>query len=432
MGTRTISLWTLKRRQYLNIHHMVNGLQKLTYGPLNQYLVKQPTRCEVRAYSSAANGPVVIDLRSDTITKPTPAMREAMAKAVVGDDVYGEDPTVNELQDRCAKLFGMEAALFVPTGTMGNLISILTHCQQRGLEAILGDQSHIFLNEQGGIAQFAGVLPRSIKNKSDGTFDLAEMKSKLRPMNDPHQTRTKLICLENTHNFCGGKVLPLDFLQQVHDFAQKHDLIVHMDGARVMNAAVALQIPVSEILKHVHTVSVCFSKGMAAPVGSVIGGNKKFIDMAIRMRKALGGGTRQVGVLAAAALVSLDQVLPRLHVDHAHARIIAEAIHQENGGVVSVDVEGVHSNIIVIHIIKEGILAKDLVHRLMQVTKEENATLGKKIHVKTGAMYDRVVRIVTHNDLDHEGVLLAINKIHYVLRELSVMDSRNVRASLGH
>ncbi|KAK3607428.1 hypothetical protein CHS0354_035122 [Potamilus streckersoni] len=345
---------------------MGHELQKLTHGLLNQYLKKQLTRYEFRTYSAATIGPIVIDLRSDTITKPTPAMREAMAKAVVGDDVYREDPTVNELQDRCAALFGMEAALFVPTGTMGNLVSILTHCQQRGLEAILGDQSHIFLNEQGGIAQFAGVLPRSIKNKSDGTFDIEEMKSMLRPINDPHQTWTKLICLENTHNFCGGKVLPLDFLQQVHDFAEKNDLIVHMDGARVMNAAVALQIPVSEILKHVHSVSVCFSKGLAAPVGSIIGGSKKFIDMAIRMRKVLGGGTRQVGVLAAAALVSLDQVLPRLHVDHTHARIIAEAIQQENGGVVTVDVAGVHSNIIVMHIIKDGILAKDLVRRLMQ------------------------------------------------------------------
>ncbi|KAJ8318402.1 hypothetical protein KUTeg_003493 [Tegillarca granosa] len=251
-------------------------------------------------------------------------MREAMASAEVGDDVFGEDPTVNELQKKCASLFGKEDALFVPTGTMGNLISVMTHCRERGLEAILGTKSHIFIHEQGGISQVAGVLASTIENNPDGTFDIDKIKERIRLTDDPHFPYTRLICLENTQNMCGGKVLPMSFMQDVYGLASELGLKVHLDGARLMNAATALNVPPSEILKYVDSASMCFSKGLACPVGSIIAGTKPFIKQAKRTRKLLGGGMRQAGVLAAAALYSIDNIIPRLHIDHQHAQMLAK------------------------------------------------------------------------------------------------------------
>ncbi|XP_052263708.1 low specificity L-threonine aldolase-like [Dreissena polymorpha] len=376
------------------------------------------------AYSSSSAVPVangdqvtVIDFRSDTITRPSAGMRQAIAEAVVGDDVYGEDPTVNELQRRCAEMFGMEAALFVPTGTMGNLISILVHCRERGLEAIVGHKAHILLNEQAGIAQFAGVIPRTIQNLPDGTFDLNELRRLIRPTHDVHQPNTRMICLENSHNFCGGKALPLDFVKQVYQIAHENNCVVHTDGARILNAAEALGVHVSEILKYSDSVNMCFSKGLAAPVGSIIAGTREFIDKALRMRKGLGGGMRQVGILAAAALYSLEHVRPRLYEDHLWAAAIAKAARKAGQGVVHISEEGVDTNMVMFEVVKPGLTAHLLADRLLQVTEKEKEDLGESIVVKSCAISPMVTRVVTHNDLNTDMVAMAIKKISYVLEE---------------
>ncbi|XP_052771433.1 uncharacterized protein LOC128211068 [Mya arenaria] len=366
------------------------------------------------------NKPRVVDLRSDTLTLPSPGMRRAMAEAEVGDDVYSEDPTVIELQRRCAELFGMEAALLVPTGTMGNLISILVHCRERGQEAVVGDQSHILLNEQAGIAQFAGVCPRTIKNLPDGTFDVDELRRYLRPTNDVHQPWTKLICLENSHNFCGGKALPMSFIKKVYEVAQENNIKVHTDGARILNSAVALGVPVSEILKYSDSVNMCFSKGLAAPVGSIIAGTQDFIKMAVRMRKGLGGGLRQSGIFAAAALYSLEHVLPRLYKDNQWAAQIAEAVSDVCEGVARIPKDGMDTNMVMFEMVKPGLTARDFSNRLIEVTDEERSALGEvAVRIRSVAIYPMVTRLVTHNDLDDEMVAMAIKKIRYVLGELA-------------
>ncbi|MEZ4683833.1 MAG: low-specificity L-threonine aldolase [Caldilineaceae bacterium] len=247
----------------------------------------------------------ILDLRSDTVTKPTAAMRQAMAEAEVGDDVYGEDPTINRLEAMTAEMLGKEAALYVASGTMGNLTAVLAHCN-RGDEIILGDRCHIFRSEQGGAAALGGVHPMAIRNQADGTLDLAEVEANIRGDNE-HYPVTKLICVENTHNFCGGRVLSLDYMDAIGDLAHQHGLKLHVDGARLWNAAVALGVAPARLLKHADTASVCLSKGLAAPVGSLVAGDKAFIARARRMRKVAGGGMRQAGILAAAGIVAITE-----------------------------------------------------------------------------------------------------------------------------
>ncbi|XP_060588289.1 uncharacterized protein LOC132743742 [Ruditapes philippinarum] len=359
-----------------------------------------------------------VDLRSDTITKPSPAMRQAMAEAEVGDDVYGEDPTVNELQRRCAELFGTEDSLLVPTGTMGNLISILVHCRERGQEAIVGHKSHILLNEQAGISQFAGVMARTIQNNDDGTFDLDELCRVIRPVNDVHQPITKLICLENSQNFCGGKALPLSFLKQVWQIAKDNNIKVHTDGARILNSAAAQGVPVSEIMKYSDSVNMCFSKGLAAPIGSIIAGSKDFIHMAKRMRKGLGGGMRQAGVVAAAALYSLDNIVPKLYVDNNNASQVAKAIKEVNSTAIGITDVGLDTNMVMFEMLKPGLKSAQFSQRLMEVTDKEREELGESITVRSVPIYPHITRIVTHNDLDSEMIVLAIKKLRYVVQEL--------------
>jgi len=368
--------------------------------------------------ASRPDGVHVVDLRSDTLTKPTPAMRKAMAEAEVGDDVFGEDPTINALQGRVAKMFNMEAALYVPTGTMGNLISVLTHCQSRGLEILLGDKSHIHLYEQGGIATLGGVHPRAIANLPDGTFDLETLDNYIRPTDDPHQPWTQLVCVENTHNFCGGKVIPLSFMKNLRQKTDEYGICVHMDGARLINAAVALGVEPSEIVQYSDSVSLCLSKGIGAPVGSVICGKADFIASCHRLRKAVGGGMRQAGVIAAAAMVALDDATERLTKDHAHAKIIAKALHEYGAGVVDVDLDGVHSNIIMVDIIKEGLLAPDFCHRLNQVTPEEFDSLKTPIQVWCMPFNSQKVRMVTHCNVTLTDIELAVKKLKYALEEM--------------
>ncbi|CAH3170038.1 unnamed protein product, partial [Porites evermanni] len=263
----------------------------------------------------------VIDLRSDTVTVPTEEMRAAMAAAEVGDDVYGDDPTVNALQAKAAELTGKEAALFVTSGTMGNLVSVMAHCSGRGDELFVGDIAHITIWEQGGVAQIAGVHPRQVHTNPDGTLDLLEIESKVRSREDAHQPISRLICVEQTHNGTGGRVLSLEYLQRVKELAVKLGLRVHMDGARLFNAATALGVPVGQVTQHVDSVTFCLSKALGAPVGSIVAGDKEFISSRCwRHRKVLGGGMRQAGVLAAAGIHALDHIAPKLHEDHANAQ----------------------------------------------------------------------------------------------------------------
>ncbi len=266
----------------------------------------------------------VVDLRSDTVTRPTPEMREAMARAPVGDDVYGEDPTVNRLQEMAAERLGMEAALFVPSGTMGNLASLLAHCG-RGDEAIVGDRSHTFLYEQGGMAALGGIVPHTVPNQPDGTMRLQDIEAAIREDN-PHYPRSRLICLENTHNACNGSPLTPEYVASVAELAHARGLQVHVDGARIFNAAVALGVDVKALVRDVDSVTFCLSKGLCAPVGSLICGRVEFIARAHRARKVLGGGMRQAGIIAAAGIVALETMIERLAEDHAHARALAEGL----------------------------------------------------------------------------------------------------------
>ena len=261
------------------------------------------------------------DFRSDTVTKPTPEMRKVMAEAEVGDDVYGDDPSVNLLQEYGAGLLGKEAAIFASSGTQTNLLALLTHLA-RGDEYIVGQDAHAYKYEGGGAAVFGSIQPQPIDFEPDGTLDLAKVETKVKPVNI-HFAQTKLLCLENTHN---GKVLPMDYQAQASTFAKNKGLAIHLDGARVFNASVKLGVDVKEIAKHFDTVSVCLSKGLGAPVGSLLCGPAEFIERTRRWRKVLGGGMRQAGVLAAAGLYALKHNVARLAQDHAHAALLAEGL----------------------------------------------------------------------------------------------------------
>ena len=266
----------------------------------------------------------MIDLRSDTVTKPTAEMRDAMARAEVGDDVYGEDPTVNKLEALAAEMMGKEAGLFIPSGTMGNLIAVLTHCQ-RGDEIILGSKSHTFYYEAGGVSALGGVMVHTIPNQSNGTLDLYDIRHAIRG-NDIHFPTTRLILLENTQNKCGGVPISKLYTLQVAEIAKQNNLSTHMDGARIFNAAIKLGVPVNELVTDIDSVTFCLSKGLSAPVGSVLCGSKSFIHNARRIRKQLGGGMRQAGILAAAGMVALETMVTRLAEDHTRAKNLAEGL----------------------------------------------------------------------------------------------------------
>lgn len=270
-----------------------------------------------------------IDLRSDTVTQPTQAMREAMAAAPVGDDVYGEDPTVNRLQELAAERMGQEAGLFIPSGTMGNLAAILAHCQ-RGDEVILGKWAHTFLFEAGGISALGGVHSSQLPNQPDGSLKLGDIAAAIR-REDAHEPVTRLVALENTHNRCGGAVLSVEYTQAVAELAHSRGVGLHIDGARIFNASVSLGVTARELTSCADSVTFCLSKGLCAPVGSVLCGSKTFIQKAHRVRKILGGGMRQAGILAAAGIVALETMVERLEQDHARARRLARGLSQING-----------------------------------------------------------------------------------------------------
>uniref|UniRef100_UPI00398E5336 threonine aldolase 1 isoform X2 n=1 Tax=Pristiophorus japonicus TaxID=55135 RepID=UPI00398E5336 len=332
-----------------------------------------------------------VDLRSDTVSRPGPAMRAAMASARVGDDVYGEDPTVN----------------------------VMCHCRERGAELIVGDQAHIHIYEQGGSAQIAGIHSRLVKNLPDGTFDLNEVESKIRQgFPDPHYPRTSVICLENTHNVQGGRVLPLSFLREVRGLADTYKLPVHMDGARLMNAAVALGVNASEILQLCDSVSVCLSKGLGAPVGSLVGGRKEFIERALRLRKVLGGGMRQAGVLAAAGLVSISHMVDRLQDDHRNARKFAQGIQTYASSVCDTNIDVVETNILMFTVNDPRISPEEFCEQMAEVTEEEVAAMGRGVRVLMFPMYGRTVRAVWHLDVSEEDTDLALQKLQFVIQKV--------------
>jgi len=256
----------------------------------------------------------LIDLRSDTVTRPSEAMRQAMAHAEVGDDVYGDDPTVNALQELAAKLTGKEAALFMPTGTQANLVALLSHCQ-RGEEYIVGQKAHNYMYEAGGAAVLGSIQPQPLDMDADGSIPLDKVAAAIKP-DDIHFARTRLLSLENTHS---GKVLPLDYLQKAFEFTREKGLALHIDGARIMNASVALKVPLIEITQYCDTLTICLSKGLGTPVGSVLCGSREYITRANRWRKMTGGGWRQAGILAAAGIYALENNVERLQEDHDNA-----------------------------------------------------------------------------------------------------------------
>ena len=271
----------------------------------------------------------MIDLRSDTVTFPTPAMRAAIAVAELGDDVFGEDPTVNRLEEMAAETMGKEAALFVVSGTMGNLVSLLAHCN-RGDEVIVGDRSHTYMFEQGGMAALGGISPWAIPNQPDGTVRLEDVRSSVRADN-PHFPRTRLVCLENTHNMCSGMPISAEYTDQVAELAHACGISVHLDGARIFNAAAALGVDVLDLVRNVDSVTFCLSKGLCAPVGAMVCGGAEFIGGARRMRKVVGGGMRQAGILAAAGVVAMEEMTDRVADDHRRASRLADGLAEIPG-----------------------------------------------------------------------------------------------------
>lgn len=324
-----------------------------------------------------------IDLRSDTVTLPSPAMRRAMAEAEVGDDVYGEDPTVNRLEAMAAEMLGMEAGLFVSSGTQGNLLALLSHCG-RGDEYIAGQGSHIYRWEGGGGAILGGIQPQPLDFQGDGTLDLAQVEAAIKP-DDYHYARTKLLCLENTQ---GGKPLPLDYLEQAANLARQYSLGLHLDGARLFNAVAALQVSAAEIARHFDTVNICLSKGLGAPVGSVLCGNRELVARARRWRKVVGGGMRQAGVIAAAGIHALRHNVASLAEDHEKARVLAEGLSQ----IPRLSIGVAQTNMVFMSVRRDD--AEPLRQHL----------LAHGISIREGER----VRLVTHRDVSRDDMLRVI------------------------
>jgi threonine aldolase len=342
----------------------------------------------------------IVDLRSDTVTLPTPAMRQAIFEAELGDDVYGEDPTVNRLEAMAAERLGKEAAVFVPTGTMANLVCLLTHCA-RGDEAIMGHLAHTFLFEAGSSAAVGGIHPHTVPNQPDGTLNLDDVRAAIRDPDNEHEPRSRLVCLENTHNRCGGAVLTPSYMAQVRALADQHSLAIHLDGARVFNAAVALGVPASTLVRDADSVSFCLSKGLSAPVGSLVCGPAAFIQRARRQRKMLGGGMRQAGVLAAAGIVALETMVDRLADDHANARRLADGLARLPG--IILDPARVVTNIVIFELAADALSPADLI-----------AGLAERA-VKLGDIGGRKFRAVTHYGLEASDIDYSLGAFQVVI-----------------
>ena len=340
-----------------------------------------------------------IDLRSDTVTLPTDEMREAMNIAKVGDDVYQEDPTVNRLEELGAKKMGKEGALFVPSGTMGNLLAVLTHCQ-RGDEVILEMDSHIYYYEAGGMSAVVGAIPRLIIGDK-GIPDIQNIKLALRDEN-LHYPKTTLICLENTHNRAGGTIIPPMVTTEICQLAHQRNLAVHLDGARIFNAAIALNIKPVLLAKDVDSVMFCLSKGLSAPVGSILAGSKEFIKRARKNRKMLGGGMRQAGILAAAGIIALENMVERLGEDHKNARILGEGLADIDG--IEVDLETIQTNMVYFDLNKSGMDTYQFLPRLAEYNILGSPRPPSK------------VRLVTHYGISEEDIYTTIKAIKEIVR----------------
>lgn len=340
------------------------------------------------------------DFRSDTVTHPTPAMREAMAAAEVGDDVYGEDPTVIRLEEKAAAMLGMEAGLLVSSGTMGNLVAVLAVCE-RGDEAIMGTAGHTFLHEAGGVSALGGVVIHTIPNQEDGSLDLHDIQTAMRDPNDYHEPISRMVIVENTQNACGGKALDADYMRSVGLQAKELGLHFHVDGARIFNAAVALRVPAAALLESADSITFCLSKGLCAPIGSVLCGDTQFIRRARRIRKILGGGMRQAGIIAAAGIIALDSMIERLEEDHLRACRLAEGLDNIRG----------------IQLTKGSPNTNMVFFRLDPVLGIDNMRLIVEMKTRGVLINDTSegeIRLVTHHDVDD----LAIDRCLEALREI--------------
>lgn len=343
----------------------------------------------------------MIDLRSDTVTLPSPAMRRAMTEAALGDDVYGEDPTVNRLQELAATMLGKEAGLFVASGTMGNLVALLAHAP-RGSEVILGDESHIFNYEQGGATVVGGLVYHTVPTNAYGDLPLDRLQAAIRHRDNPHYALPGVICLENTHNRCGGTVLSLEYMAQARAIAERANVPLHLDGARLPNAAVALGTDMRTISAPFDAVQLDLSKGLAAPVGGVVVGDKAFIARAQRARKLLGGGMRQAGVIAAAGIVALEQMVERLAEDHANARLLAEGLAELPG--VQLDLGSVQTNLIVFRLAAP------------RVTPAAFIAAMRDQGVLLGGFDDGRLRFATHYGITQRDIEATLQAATHVLR----------------
>lgn len=342
-----------------------------------------------------------IDLRSDTVTQPTAAMRRAMADAEVGDDVYGEDPTINNLEALAAERMAMEAGLFVPSGTMGNLLAVLTHCG-RGDEMILGDRSHTFLYEVGGAAGLAGVHSHTLRNQEDGTLLLEDIENAVRA-DDVHYPSTQLLILENTHNACGGVPLSAEYCRDAARLAHSHGMKVHLDGARIFNAAAALDCSVGDLTAGADSITFCLSKGLAAPVGSVLCGSADFIQRARKNRKMLGGGMRQAGVLAAAGIEALGSMTGRLGLDHERTARLGEELASVPG--LSLHQGKPRTNMLFIRLENPGVDTALVIAE------------GARRKIKLGARSASDMRLVVHCQIDDDGIQRVVDLFQSLLRQ---------------
>lgn len=341
-----------------------------------------------------------IDLRSDTVTQPTPEMRAAMAAAPLGDDVFGDDPTINRLQEIAAEKVGKEAGLFVPSGTMGNLVALLVHCG-RGDEAILGARAHTVLYEGGGASYLGGIHSRQVMEQPDGSLALDDIEALIRPPDDVHQPSTRLVSIENTHNRCGGTFQTPEYIRSLAEFAHARGLAVHIDGARLFNAAVAQGAQARELTGPVDSVTFCLSKGLCAPVGSVLCGSRSFIARARRIRKHLGGGMRQAGVVAAAGIIALESMVERLAEDHARARTLAEGLRE----IPQVALDGMPpTNMVFFHLADS-----------VAWTVEQIETRMQERGILVEAMGKRRFRLVTHYWIDDAAVEKTVDAFRAVL-----------------
>lgn len=331
-----------------------------------------------------------VDFRSDTVTHPTPEMRAAMAAAAVGDDVYGEDPTVKRLEELAARMMGKEAGLFVTSGTMGNLVAVLAVCG-RGDEAIMGMQGHTFLHEAGGVSALGGVVINTIPNQQDGSLAFEDIRKAMRNPSDYHEPISKMVIIENTQNDCGGKALPVRYMDELGLLAGELGLYLHVDGARIFNAAIDLGVEPARLVEAAQSVTFCLSKGLCAPVGSVLCGSKEFIDKCRRIRKLLGGGMRQAGVIAAAGIVALESMVERLSEDHHRARLLAEGLKEIPG--IELTKGSPNTNMVFFRLTSDASL-----------TQAELIASLKERGFLTMAPGKGEIRLVTHHDINDEDI----------------------------